>query len=78
MKLLLDTHVFIWWASGTGKAFAKGSFPVRGFGKYTDTECRECLGDADQNTTGQTEDYFPSVGLDPKSAAKEQHRDFTH
>jgi len=54
MKLLLDTHTFLWWDSEPGRLSSKALALCQDRAN-TVLLSVECMGDADQVSTGQTE-----------------------
>jgi len=55
MRLLLDTHVFIWWADQQESLSATALSAMKDEANELVLECRQCLGNADQGSAREIE-----------------------
>lgn len=73
MKLLLDTHAFIWWDSDPLR-LSQNALRLCQDGPQEPiiAQCRQCLGDADQDADRQIEAFFVAGRVAWKPATGQQ------
>src|SRR5262245_34464891 len=71
MKVLLDTHAFIWWDSAPEKLSPPARAGLSGPNESAAPQRGQCLGDANQAATGQAPPASPASRGGCQSAANQ-------